>query len=1119
MSGEVAAGFQCEYPLTKLRGRGLSRKEPASHQSEALDKLRQWFDKGEFPAGGILVLPTGGGKTFVAVRFLCTGPLSAGYKVLWLAHTHHLLEQAFHAFGPGNGGGNGGNGCEAAWIAEPKSALRLRVVSGTPGHCPVHQVDAGDDVVIGTLQTVARAFNDPEQRGLKEFLDSAGEKLFVVFDEAHHSPAPSYQRLLVDLSKAHPRMYLLGLTATPTYTDEKRRGWLKKLFPQGIVSQALPSHLMANSILAEPVFEEPRTKIAPDFDEREYRKWVGTYRDLPESVVDQLARNRDRNAFIAETYVANKERYGKTIVFADRWFQCEQLSEMLRLRGVRTGAIYSRADADPGSAEARNKRRRDENSRVLQAFRRGELDVLLNVRMLTEGTDVPDVRTVFLTRQTTSRILLTQMVGRALRGPKFGGTEKAYIVSFIDDWKKAINWAGYDQLAEGLADDSVPEYGSRPPLQLISIELVQRLARQMDSGLNVAPGPFLSLMPAGWYRVEFQTLAEGTESLETVRQLIMVAEDERESYRRFIEHLAGESLEELAHEAVEAESHRERIEKWRDRFFAADSGSIGGDLVANLFHVARHMAQGDGDPPAFFPFADRESHDLDRIARRFSFEDKLDALSLHRSLMAEYHRRDRYWSVIYFDPMLFKSQYDACVNRMLRLELDPGGAEGAGPLPVPSRDESSWSREPSEEVKEQAKARDGYRCLCCGENGKRLLEIDHVAPSYYGGNSSLENLQTLCRTCNGIKGINTLNFHVHRSALLSPPSKLSLLGSPRDAASRKEWEKCLRRSVNFFYGCSAVDSVKIGQRGKYFHEWLVYLYAGNDPAWLEPRIGETVREINALRSERRLKEIRGIRVDAPDLPEAAWLRRESDGGIPVAETKALEIWIEPVTGMEFARVPGGSYRMGCGRRTGECEENEKPSREVRLDGFWMARHPVTQGQWERIMGENPSCFRKGDSYPVENVSWKDAKAFVEKLISENGERYKLRLPTEAEWEYACRSGGRNERYAGGDDADSAAWHAGNSRGSTHPVGAKAPNGLGLCDMSGNVWEWCEDVYDKSAYWTLPRDNPLCTSGSRYRVCRGGSWKRKDRDARSTNRDFFIARYRTDDLGFRLARED
>jgi superfamily II DNA or RNA helicase len=147
--------------------------------------------------------------------------------------------------------------------------------------------------------------------------------------------------------------------------------------------------------------------------------------------------------YIAKFYADNAEKYGKTLIFADRWYQCEAISDFLNQHGIRTGTVYSQVDADPEIVGERKKRKSDENSRVLEAFRKGELDVVINVRMLTEGTDVPDVKTVFITRQTTSQILLTQMVGRALRGPKFGGTDKAYLVFFIDEWKKLINWAGF----------------------------------------------------------------------------------------------------------------------------------------------------------------------------------------------------------------------------------------------------------------------------------------------------------------------------------------------------------------------------------------------------------------------------------------------------------------------------------------------------------------------------------------------------------------------------------------------------------------------------------------------------------------------------------------------------
>jgi hypothetical protein len=158
-------------------------------------------------------------------------------------------------------------------------------------------------------------------------------------------------------------------------------------------------------------------------------------------------------------------------------------------------------------------------------------------------------------------------------------------------------------------------------------------------------------------------------------------------------------------------------------------------------------------------------------------------------------------------------------------------------------------------------------------------------------------------------------------------------------------------------------------------------------------------------------------------------------------------WTDPVTGMVFVWVPEGCYQMGCGSWTSNCYDDESPVHEVCVDGFWMGQTEVTQGQWQRVMGDNPSNFKKGDNYPVEQVSWDDAKEYIRKLNSMGSAKF--RLPSEAEWEYAARSGGKAEKYSGGGDVDSLAWHNSNSGSSTHPVKTKKGNGLGIYDMSGN----------------------------------------------------------------------
>ncbi|NWH06904.1 SUMF1/EgtB/PvdO family nonheme iron enzyme [Desulfobacter latus] len=238
-----------------------------------------------------------------------------------------------------------------------------------------------------------------------------------------------------------------------------------------------------------------------------------------------------------------------------------------------------------------------------------------------------------------------------------------------------------------------------------------------------------------------------------------------------------------------------------------------------------------------------------------------------------------------------------------------------------------------------------------------------------------------------------------------------------------------------------------------------------------------------------------------------------------------DTWTEPVTGMVFVWVPGDCFQMGD--TFGDGASDEKPVHQVCLDGFWMGKTEVTQGQWKKIMGNNPSRFKSGDSYPVETVSWHDAKKFISKLNTKSGQEFKL--PSEAQWEYAARDGGKKVRFGTGKNiisSDEANFDAraeykksysrsGQYREQTTDVGSFAPNGLGLYDMSGNVYEWCEDVYDENAYAKHAPKNPLVSSGSSSRVLRGGGWGYDPRFVRAAYR------YRGDPgsansyLGFRV----
>ncbi|MDM8522709.1 SUMF1/EgtB/PvdO family nonheme iron enzyme [Desulfococcaceae bacterium HSG8] len=242
---------------------------------------------------------------------------------------------------------------------------------------------------------------------------------------------------------------------------------------------------------------------------------------------------------------------------------------------------------------------------------------------------------------------------------------------------------------------------------------------------------------------------------------------------------------------------------------------------------------------------------------------------------------------------------------------------------------------------------------------------------------------------------------------------------------------------------------------------------------------------------------------------------------PAATTTTLPArakeWREPVTGMEFVYVKGGCYEMGCGSWTSSCNGDEKPVHTVCLDDFYMGKYEVTQGEWKRVMGNDLSRFKKGDNHPVEEVSWSDAKEFIRKLNAEKRGQYEFRLPSEAEWEYACRSGGKAEKYSGGSNADRVAWHDEEYSGGHHAVGTKAPNGLGIYDMSGNIYEWCEDIYDREAYSKHRRNNPIYADGGSDRVDRGGSWSSDPAGVRCAERSYYSPAYRFHDLGIRLVR--
>ena len=217
---------------------------------------------------------------------------------------------------------------------------------------------------------------------------------------------------------------------------------------------------------------------------------------------------------------------------------------------------------------------------------------------------------------------------------------------------------------------------------------------------------------------------------------------------------------------------------------------------------------------------------------------------------------------------------------------------------------------------------------------------------------------------------------------------------------------------------------------------------------------------------------------------------------------------------DMVRVVGSTFTMGAtSEQDASANDNEYPAHEVTLNDFYICKFEVTQELWQAVKGSNPSSFT-GNKRPVEGVSWKDCQDFIRKLNKKTGKQY--RLPTEAEWEYAARGGNqsRSYKYSGSDSLDWVAWYMGSSEEPTYLVGQKAPNELGLYDMSGNVSEWCQDWLGN--YGSGSQTNPTGPSKGSNHVIRGGGWCNDEDDCRTSSRNSGIPQFKYNCLGLRLA---
>lgn len=357
---------------------------------------------------GLLVMPTGSGKTRTAVQFLLESMVSSGYQVIWLAHRHMLLDQCASSFR------------ELAPLVKKNNskAKELRIICVSGIHSTIRAAEKNDDIIIISTQS--------GYRGLDYLSKVLSKKVIIVVDECHHTVAPTYRRIIEHIRKHRKDAKLLGLTATPIRGTDDESRLLHKIYDNNIIYQIPMAELITKKTLATPKFEriETNTNFEPiiTVDEENLIKKFG---ELPESLISKIAESAERNRVIIDTYIKDKERFGKTLIFALNGIHCHTLNEELRKRGVKSDYVYF------GN---------NDNASKIRSFKNNELDVLININILTEGSDVPNIQTIFLTRPTQSEGLLMQMIGRGMRGVNAGGTEYVNIVDFCDKWDIFNKW-------------------------------------------------------------------------------------------------------------------------------------------------------------------------------------------------------------------------------------------------------------------------------------------------------------------------------------------------------------------------------------------------------------------------------------------------------------------------------------------------------------------------------------------------------------------------------------------------------------------------------------------------------------------------------------------------------
>ena len=733
------------------------------HQQAAVtaidEALRRHTDHDPF--AGLIVIPTGGGKTRTVVHWLMKNVLAQGGRVLWIAHRTELLNQAFLAF----------RHSAYSDVLGDRERLRLHLVSGQ--HDPGFKIHPEDDVLIASIHSVRPGAVSGDHL-VKKWL-SRHAHVFLVIDEAHHAPARTYRQLIDVVRRNSSPFRMLGLTATPFRTAKREQGHIAALFPDDMVFKTDLRTMINRDVLSKPRFRSPGTGAslrksltADDLAALERRNF--DWSALGDRAARTIGENQVRNRAIVDHYLKNKTAYGQTLVFALNVPNAIALHTLFEDAGVPSACVVGEIRDERGVRNVSP----SVNAEAIMRFRANEIKVLVNVNILTEGTDLPNTQTVFLARPTTSKTLMMQMIGRGLRGKKANGTEETFIVSFIDDddWEGRIVWVNPEQLfiEENIDFDDRTRDTQRRVVRLISIDMLQqytRLLNDLAESDGLAAIPFLERIPLGIY--SFSLLPASSDEDEKICD-VLVYNSNQEAYARFLAALpelfdSEQFTEGLDGDRLDEKTLGQLADRIEDAFFIG-LDRLPGYRREDLCDILQYYFIYEL-PPDFIEFKQRKKFDIDRVAAAI-FEQGMGGKKKVDYLDRVWESDKAGWQAFFGleHKRYFVNEVALALRRIEYPELFRREKSELPGLEHPQEELSRFSLQElrtthpeyyrwlQDKVYELHKRDDEFVSAQSGvtSDNRFKFEIDHKVPRSAGGLTTLDNLQLLTLQENRMKG-------------------------------------------------------------------------------------------------------------------------------------------------------------------------------------------------------------------------------------------------------------------------------------------------------------------------------------------------------------------------------